>query len=136
MTTIVTGIFADDPINLFSIKAAYEKLADVPAIWIDVTSDLQRPVMQRRGYDRAQWFDDALPRCLQALQVRPGDLDLFVTVENAAEALQVLALGGVVVRVGEDYGTGVSGALDLRGMAPKTAARELARAEQVKIVVA
>ena len=60
--------------------------------------------------------------------MRPGDLDVFVTVENAAEALQVLALGGVVARVGEDGGGGIDGALDLRGMAPKAAARELARA--------
>jgi hypothetical protein len=128
MTTIVCGIITNDPINLASIKTAYENLADVPALWIDVAADLQRPVMQRKGYDRAQWFDDVLPRCLQALQVRPGDLDVFVTVDNAVEALQVLALGGVVARVGEDGGRGADGALDLRGMAPKAAARELARA--------
>lgn len=128
MTTIIAGIIANDPINLFSIKAAYQKLTDVPALWIDVAADLQRPVMQRKGYVRARWFDDVLPRCLQALQVRPGDLDVFVTVDNAVEALQVLALGGVVARVGEDGGRGADGALDLRGMAPKAAARELARA--------
>ena len=128
MTTIVCGIITNDPINLAAIKTAYENLADVPALWIDVAADLQRPVMQRKGYDRAQWFDDVLPRCLQALQVRPGDLDVFVTVENGAEAAQVLALGGVVARVGGDGGGGIDGALDLRGMAPKAAARELARA--------
>ncbi len=128
MTTIVCGIITNDPINLASIKTVYANLADVAALWIDVAADLQRPVMQRRGHDRAQWFDDALPRCLQALQGRPGDLDVFVTVENAAEAAQVLALGGVVARVGGDNGAGVDGALDLRGMAPKAAARELARA--------
>lgn len=127
MTTIVCGIITNDPINLFPIKAAYEKLTDVPAIWVDVTSDLQRPVMQRKGYDRAQWFNDVLPRCLQALQGRPGDLDLFVSVESEAEASQVLALGGVVARVGADGDGGADGALDLREMAPKAAARELAR---------
>ena len=128
MTTIIAGIIANDPINLFSIKAAYQKLTDVPALWIDVAADLQRPVMQRKGYDRAQWFDDVLPRCLQSLQVRPGDLDVFVGVESGSEAAQVLALGGLVARVGEDGGRGADGALDLRGMAPKAAARELARA--------
>ena len=128
MTTIVCGIITNDPINLAAIKTAYENLADVPALWIDVAADLQRPVMQRKGYDRAQWFDDVLPRCLQPLQVRPGDLDVFVGVESASEAAQVLALGGVVARVGEDGGRGADGALDLRGMAPKAAARELARA--------
>ena len=128
MTTIVCGIITNDPINLAAIKTAYENLADVPALWIDVAADLQRPVMQRKGYDRAQWFDDVLPRCLQPLQVRPGDLDVFVGVESASEAAQVLALGGVVARVGGDGGGGIDGALDLRGMAPKAAARELARA--------
>lgn len=128
MTTIIAGILTNDPINLASIKTAYENIADVPAIWIDVTSDLQRPVMQREGYDRARWFDDVLPRCLQALQVRPGDMDVFVTVENAAEAARVLALGGLVARVGGDGSGGIDGALDLRGMAPKAAARELAQA--------
>lgn len=128
MTTIVCGIITNDPINLASIKTAYENLADVPAIWIDVASDLQRPVMQHKGYDRAQWFDDVLPRCLQGLQVRPGDLDVFVTVENAAEAVRVLAMGGVVARLSEDDGGGADGALDLRGMTPKAAARELVRA--------
>ena len=128
MTTIVCGIITNDPINLASIKTAYENLADVPAIWIDVASDLQRPVMQHKGYDRAQWFDDVLPRCLQALQVRPGDLDVFVTVENGAEAAQVLALGGVVARVGGDGGAGGDGALDLRGLTSRAAARGLARA--------
>lgn len=67
MTTIVSGIITNDPINLGSIKHVYAKLADVPAIWIDVAADLQRPVMQRRGYDRAKWFGEVLPRCLQAL---------------------------------------------------------------------
>ena len=128
MTTIVCGTITNDPINLASIKHAYAKLADAPSIWIDVSSDLQRPVMQRKGYDRAQWFDDVLPRCLQALQVRPGDLDVFVTVENGAEAAQVLALGGVVARVGGDGGAGVDGALDLRGLTSRAAARGLARA--------
>lgn len=128
MATIITGIITNNPINLVSIKRAYEKLADVPAIWIDVDADIKRPAMQRKGYDRAQWFDDVLPRCVGTLQGRPGDLDLFVAVENAAEAARVLALGGLVARVGEDGGAGVSGALDLRGMAPKTAARELVRA--------
>lgn len=128
MTTIITGIITNDPINLASIKHAYAKLADAPSIWIDVASDLQRPVMQRKGYDRAQWFDEALPRCLQALQGRPGDLDLFVAVENAAEAAQVLALGGLVARLGGDGGAGADGVLDLRGMAPKAAARHLVRA--------
>lgn len=128
MTTIITGIITNDPINLASIKTAYEKLAHVPAIWIDIDADIKRPVMQLKGYDRAQWFGEVLPRCLQALQVRPGDLDVFVTVENAAEAAQVLALGGVVARVGGDGGTGVSGALDLRGMVPRASARELTRA--------
>lgn len=128
MTTIVCGIITNDPINFVAIKTAYGKLADVPAIWIDVASDLQRPVKQRKGYDRARWFDDVLPRCLQALQGRPGDLDVFVTVENAAEAAQVLALGGVVARVSGDGGGGIDGALDVRGMALKAAARELARA--------
>lgn len=61
MTTIVCGIITNDPINLDAIKNAYEKLADVPAIWIDVAADLQRPVMRRKGYDRAQWFGEALP---------------------------------------------------------------------------
>lgn len=84
--------------------------------------------MQRKGYDRAQWFDDVLPRCVGTLQGRPGNLDLFVAVENAAEAAQVLALGGVVARVGGDGGGGIDGALDLRGMAPKAAARELVQA--------
>jgi len=51
-----------------------------------------------------------------------------VTVENASEAAQVLALWGVVARVGGDGGGGIDGALDLRGMASKAAARELARA--------
>lgn len=128
MTTIVCGIITNDPINLDAIKNAYEKLADVPAIWIDVAADLQRPVMRRKGYDRAQWFGEALPRCLQALQGRPGDLDLFLTVENAAQAAQVLALGGLVAHVGGDSGAGADDALDLRGMTPKAAARELARA--------
>ena len=128
MTTIVAGIFADDSNTFSCIKNAYEKLADVPAVWIDVDADIKRPAMHRKGYDRARWFDDVLPRCLQALQGRPGDLDVFVTVENAAEAAQVLALGGVVARVGEDGGGGIDGALDLRGMASKAAARELARA--------
>ncbi len=128
MTTIIAGIITNDPINLASIKHAYAKLADAPSIWIDVASDLQRPVMQRKGYDRAQWFDDVLPRCLQALQVRPGDLDVFVAVENGAEAAQVLALGGVVARVDEDGGAGVDGALDLRGLTSRAAARGLARA--------
>lgn len=127
MITIVCGIITNDPINLDAIKHAYAKLADVPALWIDVAADLQRPVMQRKGYDRAQWFGEVPPRCLQALQVRPGSLDLFLTVENAAEAAQVLALG-LVARVCGDNGAGVDGALDLRGMAPKAAARELARA--------
>lgn len=129
MTTIVAGIFADDSNTFSGIKNAYEKLADAPAVWIDVDADIKRPVMQRRGHDRAQWFDDVLPRCLQALQGRPGDLDVFVTVENAAEAAQVLALGGVVARVSGDGSGGIDGALDLRGMTPKAAARELARAE-------
>lgn len=128
MTTIIASFITNDPINLASIKTAYGNLADIPAVWIDVAADLQRPVMQRKGYHRAQWFGEVLPRCLQALQVRPGDLDVFVTVENAAEAAQVLALGGVVARVRGDNGAGVDGALDLRGMAPKAAARELARA--------
>ena len=128
MTTIVCGIISNDPINLASIKTAYENLAYAPAVWIDVDADIKRPVMQRRGHDRAQWFDDVLPRCLQALQGRPGDLDLFVSVESEAEASQVLALGGVVARVGEDDRRGADGALDLRGMTPKAAARELARA--------
>ena len=127
MTTIVCAIITNDPMNLDSIRTTYAKRADVPAIWIDVAVDLQRPVMRRKGYDRAQWFDDVLPRCLQSLQVRPGDLDVFVGVESGSEAAQVLALGGLVARVGEDYGTGVSGALDLRGMAPQSSARELAR---------
>lgn len=128
MTTIITGISTNDPINLASIKNVYEKLAHAPAIWIDVDADIKRPVVQRKGYDRARWFDEALPRCLQALQVRPGDLDVFVTVENAAEAARVLALGGLVARLGGDGSGGIDGALDLRGMAPKAAARELARA--------
>lgn len=128
MTTIVCGTITNDPINLASIKHAYAKLADAPSIWIDVASDLQRPVMQRKGYDRAQWFGEVLPRCLQALQVRPGDLDVFVTVENAAEAAQVLALGGLVARLGGDGGAGADGVLDLCGMAPKAAARHLVRA--------
>ncbi|WP_068803371.1 hypothetical protein [Thauera phenolivorans] len=127
MTTIVCGIITNDPINLDVIKNAYSKLAEVPSVWIDVDADIKRPAMQRQGYNRAKWFDDLLPRCLQGLQGRPGALDLFVTVENGAEAAQVLALGGVVARVGGDNGAGVDGALDLRGMAPKTAARELAR---------
>lgn len=128
MTTIVAGIFADDSNTFSGIKNAYEKLADVPAVWIDVDADIKRPAMQRKGYDRAQWFDDVLPRCVGTLQGRPGNLDLFVAVENAAEAAQVLALGGVVARVGGDGGGGIDGALDLRGMAPKAAARELVRA--------
>ncbi|MDD2991808.1 MAG: hypothetical protein PHI64_22990 [Zoogloea sp.] len=128
MTSIITGLISNDSNNLTEIKNAYEKLAEVPAVWIDVDADIKRPVMQRKGFDRAQWFDDVLPRCLQALQVRPGDLDVFVTVENAAESARVLALGGVVARVGGDGGRGADGALDLRGMAPKAAARELARA--------
>jgi len=65
---------------------------------------------------------------LQALQGRPGDLDVVVTVENAAEAARVLALGGVVARVGGDSDGSVRGALDLRGMVPRAAARLLARA--------
>ena len=128
MTTIVAGIFADDSNTFSCIKTAYAKLADVPAVWIDVDADIKRPAMQRKGYDRAQWFDDVLPRCVGTLQGRPGNLDLFVAVENAAEAAQVLALGGVVARVGGDGGGGIDGALDLRGMAPKAAARELVRA--------
>lgn len=128
MTSIVCGIITNNQINLVSIKRAYEKLVDVPAIWIDVDTDIKRPAMQRKGYDRAQWFGEVLPRCLKALQVRPGDLDVFVTVENAAEAARVLDLGGMVARVGGDGGRGSDGALDLRGLAPKTAARELARA--------
>ena len=43
MTTIIAGIITNDPINLDSIKIAYEHLADVPAVWIDVAIDLQRP---------------------------------------------------------------------------------------------
>lgn len=128
MTTIITGIITNGPTNLASIKNVYEKLAHVPAIWIDVDADIKRPVVQRKGYDRARWFDDVLPRCLQALQVRPGDTDLFVIIENGAEAARVLALGGLVARLGGDGGGGIDGALDLRGMAPKAAARELARA--------
>lgn len=128
MTSIVCGIITNNPINLASIKHAYAKLAAVPAIWIDVDTDIKRPAMQRKGYDRAQWFDDVLPRCLQALRGRSGDLDLFVAVENAAEAARVLALGGMVARVGGDSGAGVSGALDLRQLAPKSAARQLVRA--------
>jgi hypothetical protein len=128
MATIITGIITNNPISLVSIKNAYGKLADVPAIWIDVDADIKRPAMQRKGYDRAQWFDDVLPRCVGALQGRPGDLDLFVSVENVSEAARVLALGGLVARVGEDGGAGVSGALDLRQLAPKAAARELVRA--------
>lgn len=128
MTTIITGITSDDANTLNEIKNAYEKLAEVPAVWIDVDADIRRPAVQRKGYTRAQWFDIELPRCLQALQGRPGDLDLFVTVENAAEAAQVVALGGLVARLGGDDGAGVSGALDLRQLAPKAAARELVRA--------
>lgn len=128
MTSIVCGIITNNQINLVSIKRAYEKLVDVPAIWIDVDTDIKRPAMQRKGYDRAQWFDDVLPRCVGALQGRPGDLDLFVAVENEAEAAQVLELGGLVAHVGEDGGAGVSGDLDLRQLAPKAAARELIRA--------
>lgn len=132
MTTIITCIITNDPINLDSIKYAYENLADVPAVWIDVAADLQRPVMRRKGYARAAWFDEVLPACLGALQGRPGDLDLFVTVENAAEAAQVLALGGLVVRLSEDNSGSPDGALgdalDLRGLEPGQVARRLVAA--------
>lgn len=132
MTTIITGIIINDPINLASIKAAYGNLADVPAVWIDVAADLQRPVMQRKSYDRASWFDEVLPACLGALQGRPGDLDVFVTVEDAAEAAQVLALGGLVVRLSEDGSGSPDGALgdvfDLQGLKPRQAAERLVAA--------
>lgn len=128
MTTIITGITSDDANTLTEIKNAYEKLAEVPAVWIDVDADITRPVMQRKGYDRARWFDDVLPRCLQGLQGRPGDLDVFVGVKDAAEAARVLELGGLVARLGGVSGAGVDGALDLRQLAPKVVARELVRA--------
>jgi len=131
MTTIITGITSDDANTLTEIKNAYEKLAEVPAVWIDVDADITRPVMRLKGYTRAQWFDEVLPRCLQGLQGlqgRPGDLDLFVTVESTAEAAQVVALGGLVARVGWGSSAGVDGALDLRQLAPKVAARRLAQA--------
>jgi hypothetical protein len=132
MTTIVCGIITNDPINLDSINTAYEQLTDVPSVWIDVAADLQRPVMQRGRCDRAAWFDEVLPRCLGALQARPDDLDLFVTVEDAAEAAQVLALGGLVVRLSEDGSGSPDGALDdavdLRGLKPEQVARRLVAA--------
>lgn len=132
MTTIVCGIITDDPINLVSINTAYEKRADVTSVWIDVAADIKRPVMQRKGYDRASWFAEVLPACLGALQGRPGDLNLFVTVENAEEAAQVLALGGLVVRLSEDDSGSPDGtlgdALDLRGLEPGRVARRLVAA--------
>lgn len=129
MTTIACGIIANDSINLDAIKKSYGKRADVPAIWIDVAADLQRPVMRRKNYDRATWFEEVLPQCLGALQGLPGDLDVFVTVEDAAEAAAVVELGGLVVRLSEGGGGSPDGALgDVLDLKPRQAAERLVAA--------
>lgn len=128
MTTITCGLICNDSINLEAFKKTYEKRAHVSSVWVDVSADLQRPAMRRQGYDRAAWFAGVLPACLRALQGRPGDLDLFVTVEDDDEAAAVLAVGGLLVRLSEDGGESADGALDLRGLPPKAAAQRLAQA--------
>lgn len=127
MTTIALGIAGmNHQQQIAELKAAYERRGTVPAVWIDVEADLKRPVMQRKGYDRLEWFGKVLGAMLDTSDRKTGDLDIAVTIESDTEAALIRDAFGMVVHWGDSRVMVASEDMDLRGLGVAQAAKKLA----------
>lgn len=100
MTTLICAIVSNDPINFDALEDAYEKVAGVPAVWVDLGADIKRPVCRARVTTRARWFSEMLPE-LVATGNRRGDLDIILCGPLSAKEKRAIVwdFGGSVFRV-------------------------------------